>query len=84
MHVDLNDYYASLRRWAGDYEETLRKWAVARNLAVHYPDRLSDAEIRDTIALCDGLLIALERYLPPGARRYGEQLLLEPSADESP
>ena len=69
--TDINDYYAALLRWARDYDGPLRDWANVRNTAVLYPERLSEAEVRDTVALGDGLLVALEGYLPPGAQRYG-------------
>lgn len=69
--VDLEAYLAGLRLWSMAYEDLLRKWAVVRNLAVHYPEKLSDDEVRDAVALGEGLLTALEGYLPQGAPRYG-------------
>lgn len=69
--IDLDDYLAALRRWSKDFQAALRDWAAVRNVVVHYPENMSDDEVRDALALGQELLTALERYLPPGAPRYG-------------
>lgn len=68
--VDHSAYLNGVRRWAKDYDGPLRSWATARNVAAHFPQRLSDEEMRDAASMAEDLVNALKAgYLPEGAPR---------------
>jgi len=68
--VDYTAYLNGVRQWAKDYEGPLRSWATARNVAAHFPQRLSDEEMRNATAMAEDLVNALKAgYLPKGAPR---------------
>lgn len=50
-----------IRAWASTYQEELAEWAKVRNLFVHYPERLSDAEVSAAIGLADRLLVGARK-----------------------
>lgn len=71
--VDYDAYADGVRRWASDYETPLRAWATVRNVMAHFPQRLSDDEVRNAVGLAGDLVQALQAgYLPPGAPRLGQ------------
>lgn len=68
--VDHTAYVNGVRRWAKDYEGPLRAWATARNVAAHFPQRLTDEEMKAAASMAEDLVNALKAaYLPDGAPR---------------
>jgi hypothetical protein len=51
----------ALAEWQETFDEQLRSWAIVRNTLTHFPERLSDDEIRAGIALARDLLSAIKR-----------------------
>jgi hypothetical protein len=60
---DRNAQLRALRSWREDFDSPLRAFAAVRNTAVHFPERLTDEEVRDGADLGRLLLAALDRHV---------------------